>query len=470
MAGITIHYGNLESAADSAGRLAKELSSYSGELSSKVKKALATLPGNDSRGYISSASSQVEQKIRTLNNRASQFSTFASALENFGATARRADDRVAKSIKSTASSYVGERGWFESACDTLYNFLFVDLVNSNCVTRFLFDCGKYMWNRGEEVLSGVYNWFKYGDGRYVWNIIGAVVGTVAAIAGAVTAVAAFISGGCIAFLVVAAIGAVAAIVGAIITTVNSSVKVYNNVKALREDNPGVSRYLGNISGVSDAIKKYDLGDAEDNANWKTFGNVVDTTKITCDVLGIVTSVVNLGAVKSTITGRTTTYNFSKANIMKNFRVSLGFDVDKNQYTVLKGGSKSTVGRLVETFGGNSTKGWYANANGYGGFKWLMNRYTKTQTFINTFVNSSCVVNNTMKTVEGGDRVFSRLKSGLDFSSPQSAILDIGNLIVDTYDALGKFQPFGGINQYTVKPYKAYKDMGEMYYPELVGAN
>ena len=470
MAGVTIQYSRLESAVDSAGRLAKELSSYSGELSSKVKQALAALPGSDSRGYVSSASAQVGQKIRDLDSLSSRFSNFASDLERFGAKARSADERVAKSIKSTASSYVGERNWFEAACDTLYNFLFVDVVNSNCVTRFLFDCGKYVWNRGEEIVSSVYSWFKYGDGRYVWNIIGAVVGTVAAIAGAVTAVAAFISGGCIAFLVIAAIGAVAAIVGAVITTVNSSVKIYNNVKALREDNPGVSRYLGNIGGVSDAIKKYDLGDAEDNANWETFGNVVDTTKITCDVLGLVTSVVNLGAVKSTITGRTTTYEFSKSNILKNFQVSLGFDMDKNHYTVLKGSGKSTVGRLVETFGGNSTKTWYANANGYGGFKWLMNRYTNTQTFINTCVNGSCGVNNVMKTMEGGDKVFSRLKSGLDFSSPESAILDAGNLVIDLYEALGNLQPFSGINKFTIKPYKAYTGLGKMYYPELVGAN
>lgn len=447
MASITIHYGNLENAADSARCLAKELSSYSWELSSKVKKALASLPGSDSRGYILSASSQVEQKIQALNERSIQFSVFASDLENFGAKARHADDRVAKSIKSTASSYVGERGWFESACDTLYNFLFVDLANSNCITRFLFDCGKYIWNRSEELTSRVYDWFKHGDGRYVWNIIKAGVSTVAAIAGAVTAVAALAIGGCTFFWVVAIIGVVAAIGGAIITTVNSSVKLYNNVKALCEDNPGVSRYLGNIGGVSDAIKKYDLGDAEDNDSWKRFGIGIDAAKVTCDILGIVTSVANLGAVKSTITGRTTTYEFSKVNIMKNIRSGLGFDMDKNHYTALMGSSESTVGRLVETFGGNSTKTWYANANGYGGFKWLMNRYTNTQTFINVTMNGGCVVNNVMKTMKAGDSVFSRLKSGLDFSSPVSVVSDIGEIIKDTYDMLGNFQPFSGINKY-----------------------
>lgn len=462
MAGITIHYGNLESAADSAGRLAKELSSYSGELTSKVKKALASLPGSDSQGYISTAISEVEQKIRTLNEYSSRFSTFASDLDRFSMKARSADDRVAKSIKFTGSSYVGERGWFESVCDTLYNFLFIDLVNSNCITRFLFDCNKYIWNRGEELVSSVYSWFKHGDGRYVWNIVGAVVGSVAAIVGAVTAVAAFISGGCIFFLVVAAIGAAAAIVGAVITTVNSTVKIYNNVKALQEENPGVSRYLGNIDGISDAIKKYDLGNTDDNADWEKVGLVVDTTEVACDILGIMTSVVNLGAVKSTITGRTSGYDFSRANITKNFRVSLGFDVDKNQYTVLKVSSESTVGRLVEAFGGNSTKSWYVNANGYGGFKWLMNRHTTTQIFINVAANSSCVVNNVMNTMEYGDSAFSRLKSGVDFSSPISATSEISRLVMDTYNMLGNFQPFGGVNEYTLKPYETYTELKELH--------
>ena len=470
MSGVTIQYSRLASAADSASRLSRELSSYSGELSSKVKQALAALPGSDSRGYAASASAQVGQKIRDLDSLSGRFSALSSDLERFSERAKSADKRVAKSIKSTASSYVGERNWFEAACDAVYNFLFVDLANSNSFTRFLFDCGKYAWNRGAELVSGVYSWFKHGDGRYVWNIVGAFVGAVAAVAGAVTAIAAFVSGGCIAFLVVAAIGAVAAVIGAAITTANSAVKIYNNAKALQEDNPGVSRYLGNIGGVSDAIKKYDLGDAEDNATWEKYGDAVDTTKVVCDVVGIVTAAVNMGAVKSSITGRTTTYKFSKANIKKNFQVSLGFDMEKNQYTVLKGGDKSTVGRLVETFGGNSTKTWYANANGYGGFKWLMNRYTKTQTFINTFVNSSCVVNNVMKTMEGGDKAFTRLKSGLDFSSPETAILDTGNLVIDLYETLGNLQPFSGINKFTVKPYKAYTGLGKMYYPELVGAN
>ena len=470
MSRVTIQYSHLESAADSAGRLARELSSYSGELSSKVKQALASLPGSDSQGYVSSASAQVGQKIRDLDSLSGRFSALSSDLERFGERTKSADERVAKSIKSTASSYVGERNWFEAACDAVYNFLVVDVANSNRFTRFLFDCGKYVWNRGEELVSSAYNWFKHGGGRYIWNITMAVVGTVAAIAGAVTAVAAFLGGGCLFFMVVAGIGAVAAIIGAAITTVNASVKIYNNAKALREDDPGVARYLGNIDGVSDAIKKYDLGDAEDNAAWEDVGLVVDTTKLTCDVVGIVTSVVNLGAVKSTITGRTTTYDFSKANIMKNFRVSLGFDVEQNKYMILKGSGKSPVERLVETLGGNSTKTWYANVNGYGGFKWLMNRYTSTQVVINTVVNGSCVINNVMSTVEKGDKVFSSLKSGLDFSSPESALLDTGNLIIDLYDALGNLQPFGGINKYTLKPYKAYKGLGKMYYPDLVGAN
>ena len=436
MSEVTIQYSRLESAADSAGRLARELSSYSGELSSKVKQALAALPGSDSCGYISSASTQVGRKMQDLTSLSSQFSTLSSDLERFSERAKSADERVAKSIKSTASSYVGERNWFEAACDAVYNCLFVDVANSNSFTRFLFDCGKYAWNRGEELVSSVYNWFKHGDGRYVWNITIAVVGAAAAIAGAALTV---MSGGIFLF-------AAAAVIGAAITTVNAAVKFYNNAKALNEDDPGVALYLGNIGGVSDAIEKYDLGDAEDNAAWKRVGDGVDTVKAGCDILGIVNAAVNLGAVKDSATGLTKSYKFTKSNIIKNLRSSVGYDAKLGKYT-LKG--------FIGDFGLKSTDK----------VKNIVSLSNTTKVFINGII----FTNNVMTTMEKGDKVFSNLKDGLDFSTPETTAKEVASTVVDIYSALGKFKLFKGINQFTVTPYKAYEDLGEIYYPELVGA-
>jgi len=452
MSKVTIHYGDLDSAVTNGKKLSRGLTSFSSDLNSKVRSALSKLPGTDDRGLISSAVSNIDSKERKLDSLSSQFQSLSKDIDGFASDAMYADERVASGIKSAASSYIGERNWFEAACDAVYNFLFVDVANSNCVTRFLANGVKAAWNWAGGVASNVYDWFKHGNGKYVWNIVSAVTATVAAIAGVIAAAAAIVTAGCTAAVVLAVIGLVAAVVGAVITTTNSAVKAYNNAKALKEDNPGISRYMGDIGGVSDAIKKYDMGSAEDNMGWKSFGVAVNTTEVVCDIIGIVTSVANLGAVKSEMTGRTTSFRFNKETIMRNFRSSLGFDFDENNYTF-----KNMIG----DFGSKTTKSWYPNENGYGGLRWFTNRYTSTQNLINTVFNGNEVINNTMSTIEKGDKVYSKLKSGLDFSSPKTGVVDVSSTIIDVYSSLGKFKLFKGINKFTVKPYKDLTNILEL---------
>jgi len=262
MSKVTIRYGDLDTVVSNGNKLSRGLDSYSGDLRSKVRSALANLPGSDDRGLISSAISNVDKKTKKLDSLSGSFQSFSNGVSGLASDAMKADERVANGIKSAASSYVGERNWFESACDAVYNFLFVDFANSNCVTRFLANGVKEAWNWAGGVASNVYDWFKHGDGKYVWNIVSAVGTTIAAIAGVITAAAAIVTAGCTLAVVLAVVGLVAAVVGTVITTANSAVKIYNNVKALREDNPGISRYMGDIGGVSDAVKKYDMGNAE----------------------------------------------------------------------------------------------------------------------------------------------------------------------------------------------------------------
>lgn len=450
MATVTIKYSKLEDTSNYAKKLSKNLNGYADEIKRKVTSPISGLPGNDNRGYASTASSSASKKIRELQDNSSRFNTFSQDVERFVATAKRADSTVAKSIKSTASSYVGERSAWDGFWDFLWNTVCVDFFNGTAAGRFIKDCATTAWSKVTSVAEKVHDWFKHGDGRYVWNIVAGVVATVAAIAGAITAVAAVIAGGPVIAVVLAVVAAVAAVVGAVITTVNSSVKIYNNAKALSSDDPGVSRYLGTINGYSDATKKYDMGDAEDNKKWETSGKVVDTTKTVCDVIGILKGVTDLGAVKSDITGRITGYKFNKNNVMSNIRKSIGFDFNKNKFT-----SKGELGFTKNNW--NVTKSWYANENGYGGFKWLMNRHTGTQNAINSVFNISNVVDKAQGTLEKVDSIYDRLKTGFDFSSTDATLKSIqsaGYTIIEAYEALGNIKLMKGINAITVKPFRA----------------
>lgn len=437
MSSIKIKYDELEQSSRNAKKLAGELEEYSCQITNRISNPVNSLPGNDKAGYASNIVSSASAKIKELNHKSGMFDTYAGKVEMFVANAQQADKNVENAIRSSAESYIGKRSWWQATCDAVYNFLFVDLANSNDVFRFLSDVSKAGWSYVTSFAENARDWFKHGKGKYVWNIVSAVAAIVGAIVGAITAVATAIAGGPVLAVVLAIIAAGAAVVGCLITTVNSAVKVYNNGKAFFEDDPGVARYMGSIGSFSDAVEKYDMGDADDNKKWETAGNVIDTTKTVCDVIGIVKGITNLGAEKSELTGRITGYKFNRNNILTNIRSNLGFDFDKNKFTLEK--------MFEINFGTGSTKKWYANENGYGGLKFFHNLTTNQQNTVKFVADGSKVAKNVMDLFEKADSIHTNIHNSANFSTPTNTIETIGYTIIDTYSLFGNTTVFSGIN-------------------------
>lgn len=453
MSSIKIKYDELEESSKYAKKLSGELDDYSNRITRKIKSPVSSLPGNDRNGYASNIAAHASSKIRELNDKSNMFKSYADNVQKFVANAERADKTVEKSIRSTAKAYVGERSKWQAFCDNVYNFLFVECANKYDFVRFLTDAAKSGWSYVTSFTEKAREWFKHGAGKYVWNIVSAVVATVGAIVGAITAVAAVIAGGPVLAVVLAIIAAGAAIVGAVITTINSGVKVYNNVKALNEDDPGVARYVGNIGGVSDAVEKYDMGDAEDNRNWEMAGDYIDTLETTCEVIGIVTSfaktATELGMVKNVRSGKIEGYKFSKENIKFNIKSKLGFDYDTNKWSFKKM-FKHDISKDV-------TENWFAK-NGEGGIEFFNNLMeigpNRKVKAIKIIANGSSISKTVINAVEDGTKIYNNLKTGINFSSPTDTVESmetIGYTIIDTYGLLGGFKVFGGINGYITKP-------------------
>lgn len=466
MSTITIKYNELGETARNAKKLARELDDYSSRITKKISNPIDSLPGSDKRGYASSIVASASAKIKELRNKSSVFDTYAGKVETFVANAQQADKNVEKSIKSSAESYIGKRSWWQAACDAVYNFLFVDLANSNDVFRFLSDAAKAGWSYVTSFTEKARDWFKHGAGKYVWNIVSSVVAVIGAVVGAIGAIAAIATAGTALAVVLAVVAAVAAVVGGAITIVNSFVKASSNVKALAsyKDDPGVARYVGNIGSLSDAFEKYDLGDAETNASWEKVGKGVDITETVCDVIGIVKGITDLGAVTSEITGRTTGYKFNSNNVRANIKKSLGFDFDKNKYT-LKG--------MFSFKDVDETSSWYANANGYGGLKFFHNLTTDQQNTIKFIADGNEIVSRVMGTMEKADSFYTRLKEGYKFGSVTEtleSIESIGYTVIDGFEVLGNRKVFSGFKKLLIKPAKTGIDIYEDYIKkETVGA-
>lgn len=399
MAEIYIHYGNLEDSVNKSKKVRSEISGYVNEIQKRITTPISSLPGNDSSGYASTASSLAWQKINSLNNKANRFSAYEGSVNILISTAKSKDNYVSSKIETIAGMYIEKRKWYQKAGDWIYNTFCVDLANKWNLTRAFSDAAKWVGNKIENAFEPIADWFKYGDGKYVWNIVSAVVGTVVAIGGAIAAICAIpFTGGATIPIVIGLIGAAAASVGAIITTVNSVTSIVQNSKAIsksghifkeHDGDPSAARHYGGQTTLSEYFNKNDMGDKKTNEKFEKAGETIDTIKVVADVTSFVCSIASLGNVKNYrlkngnanintsyngnkwYKGYSFTYKNIKRNIMHDmgFKISSGkldagdaFNLDKSifakSYTVKKKftlrwstGSWSVNEKLVKVFRG-----------------------------------------------------------------------------------------------------------------------
>ena len=343
MSEIYIHYGNLEDSVDKSKKVREQISDYVEEIKKRITTPISNLTGSDSSGYASTASSLAWQKITSLNTKASRFSAYETSVTNLISEARSKDNHVSSRMETIAGMYIEERTWYQKAGDWIYNTFCVDRANKWEWTRDFADAAKWVQDKVGNGIEKIEDWFKYGDGKYVLNIISAVGATIAAIVATVAAIVAIpFTGGATLPIVIGCVGALATAVGAIITIVNSDAKIEANRKALSlsgdlfddtDGDPGAARYYGNISKISEAWDKVDMGDAETNAAYEKKGKAIDTAKVVADSVAFVCNIANsAGAVRdyrfknpdAHIKG----YDFSMKNIKHNLRGEFGFYLTK----------------------------------------------------------------------------------------------------------------------------------------------
>lgn len=366
MGTVTINYGDLEDSISRAKRVQNGIDDYISEINKKIVFKNDDLSGNDSYGYVSTATNLAKQKITSLNAVSKKFETFRSGLETFINETKEIDGNVAKKINKIADANIAKRTWYQKAGDWIYNTFCVDIPNSNDILRNLCDIAKDVSNDISDWKNSIYEYFKYGDGKYILNIATSVLGTVVAVGGAIAAVCAIpFTGGATIPVVIGTVGAAAALISAGLTTFNSLAISISNVNALsKHDNPGVARYYGSTSTVNELISKYDFGNATINNALGGLGNVLDTTKTIADTVSLVCSIASLGNIKNasiTKTGKSNInysqaamkryntkfegYSFTPKNIMKNLRNEMGLTTSKGansifkKTTVTKGGQK-----------------------------------------------------------------------------------------------------------------------------------
>lgn len=324
MGKLKFDYSSLNSASAEAKKASSELSDYRSDLESRVAGKLAALSGSDPCGYIGNALRSISRKNADLAADSDRFAAFSAKAERLADDAEKADRNAAKQIKVTGGSYVGRRNWFQRAGDWLYGTFCVDLPNMTGLGKFIGDTMGWAGTRVSNSLEGIYNWFKYKEGKYVWNIIKDTAGVIGSVAAAAAAVMA-ISFASPVVAVVTVMGAGAACVLVMTTAVNSTVSIDQNVRALdtaKKGELGKARYQGGTSGFLEYTKRTDFGGKEINRFMENVGEEFDKVEKTAETVKMTTDILTVGAKIDPKTGKVEDISWDQAK--KNIKKSLGF--------------------------------------------------------------------------------------------------------------------------------------------------
>lgn len=465
MSTIKVNYKALSDAADNSRSVKKTMKEYSTGIDNKITKKLSNLSGADTQGYVSAASTAAINKMNKLNDKAAKADAFGTAIDTFVTNAQTADKNVARKINQTGTSYVGKRNTFQKIGDWFYNTFCVDLANSNSITKLIANCFKWGADKVSTLAENVKDWFKYKGGKYVWNIVKT---TALAIAGIAAAVVAVVTAG----TALAIAAAVAACIVAVIGVVNGAISIYQNAKALKMQGKGKlgqARYYGSITGFSDAVDKYDMGNEATNKRFKIGATTVDTINTICEIVIAINGVANLAGVKDPHNGKVTSYKFSKENIMKNIKETLGIkkkrmSVDPDTKKLVKYNGEKSGYKYKNTrkpfkswrsaFGfGSTDDAFYSRANGFSPNSKLtnvqkFNRLTTGQKVMKTVFDSSSVFSKNANRIEKVNEIYEKIfEEPIELNNGWKSFKDVSKTFMnvvstaDTYRPVSLFKTF-----------------------------
>lgn len=309
MATITIDYSDLGKLIKKAGNAASELEDYSEEIEKQFRKKLTSLDGDDAASNISTARELAKEKQKKLMGHKANFVQLSKDLSSLEGTAKAADSTVKRKIESVAKPYENNQSFFQKIGSAVYGFFcdVGDLISNVPLVDMLVNAVSKAWTALKSVKEYVSDWFKYGAGKYVANIIKsvtAVVGVVLAMAGAIVGAPAWL----------AAIALVAGSIALLYAFGNMMVTTEENMRAMEQHKKGrrgLARFYGGIDSINKWTHRTDFGGKSANRAMEIFGGFHEIAGKTATYVLTICSTVNavhqLRAVKNSKTGKVIRY-------------------------------------------------------------------------------------------------------------------------------------------------------------------
>ena len=335
MGTVIIKLNELDSTVRNINKTRKALDRYSDEIFDSVISRTRNLTGTDSKGYVASASGLAKKKMRQLETQREELRKCAANITRFSEFAEKKDTRYAQKVKADIMNSFGKRNVFKVFADSIYEAYVVisnEFSNSSPLFKELKRVTEITISDTSDFVQKTKNYFKYGNGKYLWNIAKSVGKVFVAAAALLTLVGLTIgTGGAAlpAILVIAKIGIVAGAAATVLNVGDMMATVNSNVTAYEESKKGkvsYARYHGNVEGVNDKIKKTDYGSVDKNKFMGRVGVIYESTtkasEVIRDVATLIVGASALGQVKTLSAGKepgVVKYDFSPKNIKQNLK-------------------------------------------------------------------------------------------------------------------------------------------------------
>lgn len=283
---LSLYYGDLDRAADSANKLASELDDYCDNLSRKVQNKMYNVEGGMSSS-LNTADYYVNQKIRNLRTRATNARNLEKQIINLLGTAKRVDADVKSTIEANQKNLFKKHADLRPSNAQLYlTSLLCDAKNIPVIGN-LIRGGEALGEGIDKLKKEIRYWYKCEGGKELVGIILSAVGAVLAVVALVVAVT--FTGGTI----LAVIAGVAGIIGAMIGLVNAVTNIVTSVQAYTSatgGHPGQAKIYAGQDKLSDVLRDTNFHDKEWNRGSNIAATGLDVTEAVCDVIGIVNGI------------------------------------------------------------------------------------------------------------------------------------------------------------------------------------
>jgi hypothetical protein len=275
MTRIRIDYSDLLDSASWAKKSSDRLEEYADEINREVGSKINNLTRGAS-GNTNSIFDLANRKVNDLRSQASRYRSYEDRLKKFVENAKSADERVEMNIEKIRKEDYKGLSLFQKITATFYG-LYQKTLGRTAFGRAMDTITRLRVDKLLVIQTGLKkakDFFKYGKGRYIINIVsavGTVIGAIATLANPITGPLA----------AVAALASVAAAVSLVVKLGSSGVTIADNIRALfmESDDPGAARYYGNTNSIESFTKKH-----VHSKKWQNIAQIVDFAGTTADVV------------------------------------------------------------------------------------------------------------------------------------------------------------------------------------------